>query len=459
LSSISTLWYEKKFERKFQEVRLSSVPFKDALDPPLDREIGAAGRRAAKREALLAEAARLLNDRGAGAVSLLDLGSAVGLSRNALYYYVRDRDDLILQSYERACLLVDADLNESARDMNPGDAINAVSRFITLSLAANRPPAAVTGDVDVLPETLRTQVRALEARNINRLQTILREGVRSGQLRPHDDEVAAQCVIGMVSWALMSMSWLKRQDSPAMRVQLAAAFTAIVFDGIATDAPVDFPRIDLDALALRPFDPFDRRQSNEMKIQQVISAACRLFNRRGVDGTSLDDIASEVGVTKGVIYHYFRNKTDLVARCHLRALDLHEMFQAVGYAAEAPVVARIATNLDATCRAQIGQQAPLILQAGFMNLPDEVRSEIADRLGRLRQSLIRNVRTGVSDGSCKDIPAEFSAIAMTGIICWLPKWWTPDSGKTPDYIASEIVALVTEGLGVRRGSQAARSCP
>lgn len=45
--------------------------------------------------------------------------------------------------------------------------------------------------------------------------------------------------------------------------------------------------------------------------QQVLESACRLFAERGYNQTSLDDIASDCGVTTRPIYHYFGNKKAL----------------------------------------------------------------------------------------------------------------------------------------------------
>jgi len=43
----------------------------------------------------------------------------------------------------------------------------------------------------------------------------------------------------------------------------------------------------------------------------LIEAARRLFSRRGYAGTSLDDVCQRARVTKGALYHHFRNKEDL----------------------------------------------------------------------------------------------------------------------------------------------------
>jgi AcrR family transcriptional regulator len=55
--------------------------------------------------------------------------------------------------------------------------------------------------------------------------------------------------------------------------------------------------------------------------EAILTAAARLFARRGVEATSLDDIAREIGRTKGAIYGNFKNKRELV----YALLDRHEV--------------------------------------------------------------------------------------------------------------------------------------
>ncbi len=43
----------------------------------------------------------------------------------------------------------------------------------------------------------------------------------------------------------------------------------------------------------------------------LLAAARRLFGARGFAGTSLDQVVAEAGVTKGALYHHFRNKERL----------------------------------------------------------------------------------------------------------------------------------------------------
>jgi AcrR family transcriptional regulator len=54
-----------------------------------------------------------------------------------------------------------------------------------------------------------------------------------------------------------------------------------------------------------------REESKAKTRQLVVDAAYKLFRRKGFAGTSLDEIATEAGLTKGAVYSNFANKEEL----------------------------------------------------------------------------------------------------------------------------------------------------
>lgn len=56
-----------------------------------------------------------------------------------------------------------------------------------------------------------------------------------------------------------------------------------------------------------------RQEQAQRRREQLIEAALAVFARKGVDGTSIKDIAQAAAVTPGLLYHYFDSKEDLVA--------------------------------------------------------------------------------------------------------------------------------------------------
>lgn len=45
---------------------------------------------------------------------------------------------------------------------------------------------------------------------------------------------------------------------------------------------------------------------------RIVETAIRLIGEKGVEGTSLADIAKEVGISKGTLYYYYSSKNDLI---------------------------------------------------------------------------------------------------------------------------------------------------
>jgi AcrR family transcriptional regulator len=61
--------------------------------------------------------------------------------------------------------------------------------------------------------------------------------------------------------------------------------------------------------------PPTRRQQKEERREQILDAALSVFAQKGFSGSSMRDIAREVGVTEGLLYHYFESKEQLLNAC------------------------------------------------------------------------------------------------------------------------------------------------
>ncbi len=74
--------------------------------------------------------------------------------------------------------------------------------------------------------------------------------------------------------------------------------------------------LDTEKTTDRPLDP-----STKDTRERILDAALDLFTAQGFDGTSLRQIAEQVGVTKAALYYHFESKDDILMALHLR---LHE---------------------------------------------------------------------------------------------------------------------------------------
>jgi AcrR family transcriptional regulator len=87
-----------------------------------------------------------------------------------------------------------------------------------------------------------------------------------------------------------------------------------------------------------------RRLSDERR-EELLRAGVELFSARSYDGVSIDEIAAAVGISRGLLYHYFPSKRDFYVAGLRRAAD--DLLEAVEPAAREPVGDRLTAGIDA----------------------------------------------------------------------------------------------------------------
>ena len=55
-----------------------------------------------------------------------------------------------------------------------------------------------------------------------------------------------------------------------------------------------------------------RNKYPEITVEKILEVAQRLFLEKGYDNTKIQDIADELGLTKGAIYHHFKSKEEIM---------------------------------------------------------------------------------------------------------------------------------------------------
>ncbi len=64
-----------------------------------------------------------------------------------------------------------------------------------------------------------------------------------------------------------------------------------------------------------------REEKNELSRRRILSAAIREFSERGYDTASLNTVCAENNISKGIIYHYFKDKDELYLLCVADCFD------------------------------------------------------------------------------------------------------------------------------------------
>ena len=83
----------------------------------------------------------------------------------------------------------------------------------------------------------------------------------------------------------------------------------------------------------------------ERKREAILDAAARLFNKQGLKGATLAEVAASVGLITTSVTYYYRKKEDLAAACSVRTIEAYERLLEQAEAAPTPE-ARLARFLE-----------------------------------------------------------------------------------------------------------------
>jgi AcrR family transcriptional regulator len=193
--------------------------------------------------------------------------------------------------------------------------------------------------------------------------------------------------------------------------------------------------------------------------ESLLAVAVAVFNERGYDGTSMEDLAQRLGIAKSSIYHHIKGKEDLLALALDRALDgLFAVADASN--SRGPAIER----LEALVRGSVGvltdrlPYVTLLLRARG-NTPTERRALARRR--EFDQIVADLVKEAEADGDIRpDIDPAVTARLLFGMINSIIEWYRPgradqatglaDAGLAAGDLADAVCAMAFDGLRVAR---------
>jgi len=189
-----------------------------------------------------------------------------------------------------------------------------------------------------------------------------------------------------------------------------------------------------------------REQVAELKRQAIIREAARAFSRKGFHGTSMDDIAAHLGVTKAALYRYVQTKHEILFASFMIGLDsgFANMDRAEKEGSNGLEKLRIAlTGYLEDMLGSLGHPTALLEENALLPEHAEIVIERRDEAEKRFRAM---VKAGISDGSIIPCNPKLAIFAVLGAVNWVPKWYRDDGEWKPDEAARSLVDLVTRGL-------------
>ena len=176
-------------------------------------------------------------------------------------------------------------------------------------------------------------------------------------------------------------------------------------------------------------------------------AATRLFRQRGFHATSMQDLAEDLGMNRGSLYHYIEAKDDLLWAIVNGAMERLDGAVRPILEGPDPIPERLTRAIAAhlAFAAEHGDELALI-QIELRALAPERRATLVGQRDAYEAAWREAIREGVADGSIRAVDVRLASIAILSVCNWFTQWYRPDGPLDVPAIGQEFAGLFLDGL-------------
>lgn len=396
-----------------------------------------------QRARILHAATVLVNEKGVGGTTLIEVAQALELTPTSITYYFRYKEQLVAAVFGHTLERLAQLANEASCETSPE---KRISRYVHLfieqtarSLRGQAMPLAALSEIRSLDEGIRKPL-------LMQYQQVFRT-VRGffGAIENRECKLLftakAQILNEALFWATV---WLR--DYPLNDFgNVERRMLDILVHGIATPGRRWSPQ----STSIDDFVPPELRGD-------FLRVATRLVNDFGYRGASIDRIAGELKVTKGAFYHHIQNKDELIIECFRNSFRRLARLQRAIEATSRDTWSRLASGLSATLSAQFEGEYPILRNTALQALPEALRGQILARCSRLTLWLAGILGDGMRDGSVRIVDPTIAAHIVVSSIdgAYDLKGWSAAQNRVDavTLYAGIILGGLFPDIGAKEGS-------
>lgn len=181
-----------------------------------------------QRHRVLKAAATCFNQKGFSGTSLKDVSRHLGLTDAALYYYVKNKEELVYLCYLRA-----AELGREAMDRGVSEGTSGFLqaflyiRYHVEIMVGERGPVAIMSEIPTLSRSHRNEILEVSRQHSAGFEEILHRGIADGSISPCNVRMTGNAIMGSINWI---SKWFHGDKKMARQIQ--DEFAEILMQGL-----------------------------------------------------------------------------------------------------------------------------------------------------------------------------------------------------------------------------------
>ena len=178
----------------------------------------------------------------------------------------------------------------------------------------------------------------------------------------------------------------------------------------------------------------------------MLAASVEVFNERGYDGTSMEDLSARLGISKSSIYHHVDSKEELLRLALDEALMGLERAADEAAATGGPAVERLETLIRQSISV-LTDRLPYVTLLLRVRGNSDVERQALTRRRRIDRLVTGLVTAAVEDGALRpDFDPAVVARLLFGTVNSMTEWLKPSSKHTAAELGDAVCGVVFDGL-------------
>ena len=183
--------------------------------------------------------------------------------------------------------------------------------------------------------------------------------------------------------------------------------------------------------------------------QEILRTAARLFQQRGYDATSMNDVAAALKLSKGGLYHHFQSKDEILFEIMNHAMEITQerVLNPVRGIADPEERLRALIRLHIEVVLSPRDREITVMLHENHPLPPSLRKRINSRKKdyiHFLENLMAEVQQ--SHNAKGQVSARAAAFALLGMINWIYQWYKPEGELQAKNLVPQFTDLILGGI-------------
>jgi len=154
-----------------------------------------------QRDRVLKAAAACFNQKGYSGTSLKDVAKLLNLTDAALYYYVRNKEELVFLCYQRAADLGREAMHRGIQEGSDGlEQARLYIRYHVEIMVGDKGPVAIMSEIPSLKRAHRNRILEVSRKHSTGFEAILATGIADGSIGECDVRMTGNAIMGAINW-------------------------------------------------------------------------------------------------------------------------------------------------------------------------------------------------------------------------------------------------------------------